>query len=191
VNAPAAVLSSDRWRRLVPIAFITYSFAYLDRSNYSIGAAGGLTDRLHITSTQSGLLGGLFFIGYFLFQVPAGDFAERRSVKALMFWSLSAWGVLASLQGVITTYWLLLVDRFALGVVEAVVLPGMVVVHQPRTRPCQHVPHPRQPDHAAVDVSRLRLSRPRRGLPMDVHHRGAAGDRVGVPVPTVGGRPAG
>lgn len=121
------VLVSTRWQRLIPIAFITYSFAYLDRSNYSIGSAGGLTDRLHITSTQSGFLGGLFFIGYFLFQVPAGSFAERRSVKALLFWSLCAWGVLASLQGVVTTYWLLLADRFLLGVVEAVVLPGMIV----------------------------------------------------------------
>jgi sugar phosphate permease len=121
------VLNSDRWRRLIPIAFITYSFAYLDRSNYSIGSAGGLTDRLHISSTQSGLLGGLFFIGYFLFQVPAGTFAERRSVKSLLFWSLSAWGVLAALQGVVTTYWLLLGDRFLLGVVEAVVLPAMLV----------------------------------------------------------------
>lgn len=65
-----------------PIAFITYSFAYLDRSNYSISAAGGLETKLHITSAQSGLLGGLFFIGYFLFQVPAGNFAERRSVKS-------------------------------------------------------------------------------------------------------------
>jgi sugar phosphate permease len=122
-----AILSSERWRRLIPVAFITYSFAYLDRSNYSIGSAGGLTDRLHITSTQSGLLGGLFFIGYFLFQVPAGNFAERRSVKSLLFWSLSAWGVFAALQGAITTYWLLLADRFLLGVVEAVVLPAMLV----------------------------------------------------------------
>jgi sugar phosphate permease len=116
----SAALSSARWRRLVPIAFITYSFAYLDRSNYSIGAAGGLTDRLHITSTQSGFLGGLFFVGYFLFQVPAGTFAERRSVRTLIFWSLCAWGILASLQGAMTTYWMLLVDRFLLGVVEAV-----------------------------------------------------------------------
>jgi sugar phosphate permease len=120
-------LDSQRWRRLIPIAFITYSFAYLDRSNYSLGAAGGLTQHLHITSAQTGLLGGLFFIGYFLFQVPAGSFAERRSVKTLLFWSLSAWGVLAALQGVITAYWLLAVDRFALGVVEAVVLPAMLV----------------------------------------------------------------
>ncbi len=126
MTGPAG-LSSERWRRLIPIAFITYSFAYLDRSNYSIGSAGGLTDHLHITSTQSGLLGGLFFIGYFLFQVPAGMFAERRSVKSLLFWSLSAWGVLAALQGVVTTYGLLLADRFLLGVVEAVVLPAMLV----------------------------------------------------------------
>ncbi len=80
MNDSLAPLSAARWRRLIPIAFITYSFAYVDRSNYSIGAAGGLVDKLHITSAQSGLLGGLFFIGYFLFQVPAGSFAERRSI---------------------------------------------------------------------------------------------------------------
>jgi hypothetical protein len=50
VTPAATVLSSARWRRLIPIAFITYSFAYLDRSNYSIGSAGGLNDRLHLTS---------------------------------------------------------------------------------------------------------------------------------------------
>ena len=125
VRSPA--LTSQRWQRLIPVAFITYSFAYLDRSNYSISAAGGLDTRLHISSAQSGLLGGLFFIGYFLFQVPAGSFAERRSVKTLLFWALCAWGVLAALQGAITTYWLLAADRFLLGVVEAVVLPGMLV----------------------------------------------------------------
>jgi hypothetical protein len=125
--ATQALLNSQRWRRLIPVAFITYSFAYLDRSNYSIGTAGGLTARLHITPAQAGFLGGLFFLGYFLFQVPAGSFAERRSVKALVFWSLCAWGVLAALQGVITIYWLLLADRFLLGVTEAVVLPAMLV----------------------------------------------------------------
>ncbi|HEX3906751.1 MAG TPA: MFS transporter [Mycobacteriales bacterium] len=91
---------SVRWQRLMPIAFVTYSFAYLDRSNYSLGSAGGLTSSLHISSTQSGLLGGLFFIGYFLFQVPAGAFAERRSVTELMFWSLIAWGASPPRSGV-------------------------------------------------------------------------------------------
>ncbi|MFY9928184.1 MAG: MFS transporter, partial [Streptosporangiaceae bacterium] len=100
MSARQTMLNSQRWQRLIPVAFITYSFAYLDRSNYSIGAVGGLTSRLHITPAQAGFLGGLFFLGYFLFQVPAGSFAERRSVKTLLFWSLCAWGVLAALQGV-------------------------------------------------------------------------------------------
>lgn len=125
--APSGPLSSQRWRRLMPLVFITYSFAYLDRSNYSLGAAGGLKDALHITSGQAGLLGGLFFAGYFLFQVPAANFAERRSVKRLMFWSLILWGVFAALQGPINSYGLLLADRFALGVVEAAVIPAMLV----------------------------------------------------------------
>lgn len=120
-------LQSQRWRRLLPIAFITYSFAYLDRSNYSIGAAGGLKQALHISSSQTGLLGGLFFIGYFIFQVPAAEFAERRSVKRLMFWSLILWGIFGAAQGVIRSFDLLLVDRFLLGVVEAAVIPAMLV----------------------------------------------------------------
>jgi sugar phosphate permease len=120
-------MASTRWRRLIPIAFVTYSFAYLDRSNYSLGAAGGLKTALHISSGESGLLGGLFFLGYFFFQVPAATFAERRNVRTLMCWSLAIWGVLAAAQGVISTYSLLLIDRFLLGVVEAVVIPAMLV----------------------------------------------------------------
>lgn len=125
--AATNVLGSQRWRRLIPLAFITYSFAYLDRSNYSLGSAGGLKHALHITSGQAGLLGGLFFIGYFIFQVPAASFAERRSVKLLMFWALILWGVFAALQGVVSSYPLLLADRFLLGVVEAAVIPAMLV----------------------------------------------------------------
>ena len=65
--APAG-LASARWRRLIPLAFITYSFAYVDRSNYSLGAAGGLVHALHISRGETGLLGGLFFLGYFIFR---------------------------------------------------------------------------------------------------------------------------
>ncbi len=107
--------------------FITYSFAYLDRGNYSIGAAGGLEHDLHISSFQSGILGGLFFIGYFFFQVPAATFSEKRSAKRLLFWSLILWGIFAAAQGVIPSYGLLLADRFLLGVVEAAVLPSLLV----------------------------------------------------------------
>ena len=48
-----AVLSSERWRRLVPVAFVTCSFGYLDRSNYLNGSVGGLTDRLRIAGNMT------------------------------------------------------------------------------------------------------------------------------------------
>jgi sugar phosphate permease len=125
--AGPATLGRQRWARVLPIAFVTYSLAYLDRSNYSIGVAGGMKSALDITGGMAALLGALFFIGYFIFQVPFAMYAERRSVKRLMFWSLIAWGILASAQGLSPSVGFLMADRFLLGVVEAAVLPGMVV----------------------------------------------------------------
>jgi sugar phosphate permease len=124
----AAGLTSTRWRRLMPIAFVTYSLAYLDRSNYSIGVAGGLKHDLGIGAGDASLLGALFFAGYFLFQIPAAHYAEHRSVRRLVFWCVLAWGMFASAQGLIPWLWLLMVDRFALGVVEAAIIPAMLIL---------------------------------------------------------------
>ncbi len=118
---------SSRWARLAPVVFITYSLAYVDRANYSIGSAGGLSGDLGITGEAGALLGALFFLGYFLFQIPAAWYAETRSAKRLMFWSLLAWGVFAALTGIINDVHLLYVDRFLLGVAESVVLPAMLI----------------------------------------------------------------
>lgn len=65
-------LAPLRWKKLIPLAFITYSLAYLDRANYGFGAASGLAEDLNITPGISSLLGALFFLGYFFFQVPGG-----------------------------------------------------------------------------------------------------------------------
>ncbi|GEB77174.1 MFS transporter [Sporolactobacillus inulinus] len=120
-------LSPTRWARLIPIVFITYSLAYLDRANYSFGAASGMADDLKITAAVSSLLGALFFLGYFFFQVPSANYAEKRSAKKLVFWSLIVWGILASLIGVVTNIYMLLAVRFLLGIVEAAVMPAMLV----------------------------------------------------------------
>ncbi len=125
--ATAADLGRQRWARLLPVAFITYSLAYLDRSNYSIGVAGGMKHSLGIDGQLAALLGAAFFLGYFLLQIPGAIYAERRSVRTLIFWSTLAWGVLASVQGLLTNVTALLVDRFLLGAVEAAVLPAMVI----------------------------------------------------------------
>ncbi|WML43153.1 MFS transporter [Neobacillus sp. PS3-40] len=120
-------LAKQRWLRLIPIAFITYSLAYLDRANYGFGAAAGLANDLHITPGISSLLGSLFFLGYFFFQIPGAHYAENKSAKKLIFWSLILWGGLASCTGLISNVKVLFVIRFMLGVVESAVMPAMLV----------------------------------------------------------------
>ena len=127
VATERAALPASRWGRLIPLVFVTYSLAYLDRVNYGFGAAGGLAKTLGITPFISAWLGALFFLGYFFFQVPGANFAERRSAKKLVFWALLAWGVFASLTGIIQNIPLLFVDRFLLGVAESVIMPAMLV----------------------------------------------------------------
>mgnify|MGYP001059621183 CR=1 FL=1 len=120
-------LSKKRWIRLIPIVFITYSLAYLDRANYSFGAAGGLAEDLNITAATSSLLGALFFLGYFFFQIPGAHYAENKSAKKLIFWSLILWGLLATATGLISNVKILFIIRFSLGVVESAVMPAMLV----------------------------------------------------------------
>ncbi|GAB3696290.1 MFS transporter [Spirosoma flavus] len=122
-----ATLAKSRWYRLLPIAFITYSLAYLDRANYGFGAASGLATDLKITPAMSSLLGSLFFLGYFFFQVPGAVYAEKKSAKKLIFWSLLLWGGLATATGVISNVNALIVIRFMLGVVESAVMPAMLL----------------------------------------------------------------
>ncbi|MPR33109.1 MFS transporter [Salmonirosea aquatica] len=120
-------LAPARWYRLIPIAFITYSLAYLDRANFGFGAAGGMATDLGITPAMSSLLGSLFFLGYFFFQVPGAIYAEKRSAKKLIFWSLILWGGLAMATGIISNINGLIVIRFMLGVVESAVMPAMLL----------------------------------------------------------------
>jgi sugar phosphate permease len=109
------------------VVFITYSLAYLDRANYGFGAAAGLAKDLHITPAISSLLGSLFFLGYFFFQIPGAHYAEKKSAKKLIFWSLILWGGLATATGLVSHVGFLFVIRFALGVVESAVMPAMLV----------------------------------------------------------------
>lgn len=120
-------LPASRWIRLIPVIFITYSLAYLDRANYGFGAAAGMAEDLAITSAMSSLLGALFFLGYFFFQVPGAYYAEHKSAKKLIFVALILWGFLASATGFVNNVTLLIVIRFMLGVVESAVMPAMLV----------------------------------------------------------------
>lgn len=117
-----------RWLILLPAVFVTYSLAYLDRANYGFGAAAGLAATLHITDSQTALLGSLFFLGYFFFQVPGIAYARRRNTSKLIFFTLIAWGALAAMTGIIRSFWLLAVDRLLLGVAESLIFPAMLLL---------------------------------------------------------------
>ncbi|HVW75696.1 MAG TPA: MFS transporter [Rhizomicrobium sp.] len=117
-----------RWTVLLPVIFVSYSLSYLDRANFSFGTAAGMSQDLHITSAQNSLLASLFFLGYFLFQIPGAAYAQKYSAKRLIFLGLIGWGALASATGVITDIHLLYLDRFLLGVVESAVLPAMLIL---------------------------------------------------------------
>ena len=121
-------LARARWFRIIPIVFITYSLAYLDRANFGFAAAGGMTEDLHISKGMSSLLGSLFFLGYFFFQIPGAQYAAHKSAKKLIFFSLILWGGLATATGMVSNVGALIVIRFMLGVVESAVMPAMLIL---------------------------------------------------------------
>ena len=83
--------------------FVSYSLSYLDRANFSFGAAAGMASDLHISAAQSSLLGSLFFLGYFLFQIPGAALCPEIQCQAADFFGLIGWGCLASATGLIKT----------------------------------------------------------------------------------------
>ncbi len=122
---------ATRWGRrrwLLLAVFITYSLAYLDRANYGFGAAAGMATTLGITGSKNSLLGALFFLGYFFFQVPGIVAARRFSCTRLVAISLVVWGTLAALTGILREFWMLAIDRFLLGVAESIIFPALLLI---------------------------------------------------------------
>jgi sugar phosphate permease len=117
----------SRYRRITPVLFITYSFAYLDRVNYSFAAVGGIGHDLHVSPSTEAFIGALFFFGYFAGQIPGAIYAERNSPKKLIFACLILWGVFSTLTGLVSNVTALMVVRFLLGVVEAAVFPSLLI----------------------------------------------------------------
>lgn len=127
-SATDAVEKSMRRTLILPVFFITYALAYLDRANYAFGAAAGMARDLHITAGRSALLAALFFLGYFAFQVPGMLVARKFSATRLVFAALILWGTLAALTGVIRSFAWLAVDRLLLGIAESIIFPAMLLL---------------------------------------------------------------
>jgi len=113
-------------RRLIPFLFILYVIAYLDRVNVSY-AGLEMTRELGFSNEVFGFGAGIFFIGYFLLEIPGTMLVELWSARKWIARIMISWGLLASLTGLITNarqfYW----ARFLLGAAEAGFFPGVIV----------------------------------------------------------------
>jgi MFS family permease len=127
-SAPdAANILRRRWFRIIPIAFIMYTIAYIDRINISL-CLPALRSALGNNPVQAGNVAGVFFWGYLLLQLPGGHLARVWSAKRVISILLVAWGCCAVSMGFVSTWRELWVARLLLGVAEGGVFPATIVL---------------------------------------------------------------
>ncbi|MGN8355259.1 MFS transporter [Pseudomonas sp. SMN11] len=111
--------------RLVPFLLICYVVAYLDRINVGF-AKLQMQEALGFSDTIYGLGAGIFFIGYFLFEVPSNLLLQKIGAKRTVTRIMICWGVVGCLMAFVTTPLQFYTLRFLLGVFEAGFFPGIV-----------------------------------------------------------------
>jgi sugar phosphate permease len=133
MNTSAVAASAKRkaYRNIVLPLFITSIIAYMDRINLSY-AALTMNQDLGFTEEMFGLGAGIFFIGYFLFEIPGALIAERFSPKWWLARIMITWGIASGLMAFVTTAWEFYLLRFLLGVAEASLYPVLYASCIPR-----------------------------------------------------------
>lgn len=112
--------------RLMPFLFLLYIVAYLDRINVGF-AILQMLGQFHISDADYGRAAGMFFAGYFLFQLPSNLILERVGVRRWISGLMVAWGIISCLMIVIRGPVSFSVMRFLLGAAEAGFFPGMIL----------------------------------------------------------------
>jgi sugar phosphate permease len=113
-------------RRLLPFLFILYVIAFLDRMN--IGAAAlQMPHDLGFSESVIGLGAGVFFLGYFVLEIPGALIAERWSARRWIARIMISWGVMTVFMAFIHTSRQFYLVRFLVGAAEAGFLPGVIV----------------------------------------------------------------
>ena len=113
-------------RRIIPFLFCLYLIAYLDRVNVSF-AALEMTRDLGMTHEAFGFGAGIFFLGYFLLEIPGAVLVEVWSARKWIARIMITWGLLSACTGLVNSENEFYVIRFCLGLAEAGFFPGMIV----------------------------------------------------------------
>src|SRR6195952_2044591 len=112
--------------RLIPLLLLAYLAAYVDRIN--IGFAGtALKHDLGFSNTVFGFGAGIFFVAYFLFEVPSNLLLEKFGARRWIARIMITWGVLAGAMALVTGPRSLYLVRFLLGAAEAGFFPGVIL----------------------------------------------------------------
>src|SRR5271170_5570200 len=126
---PADVEARARRRiawRLLPFVFLLYLVAFLDRVN--VGYAGlEMSHDLGFSDRVFGFGAGIFFVGYFLFEIPGALIVERWSARRWIARILVTWGIITALVACVHTPKQFYAARFLLGLAEAGFFPGILV----------------------------------------------------------------
>lgn len=112
--------------RLMPILLLAYVLAYLDRVNISF-AALTMREDLGLTAELFGTGAGLFFIGYFLFEVPSNIFLTKVGARRWISRIMITWGAISACMAFVTGDVSFMIMRFILGAAEAGFFPGIIL----------------------------------------------------------------
>ena len=112
-------------RKIVPLMILGYVAAYLDRVNVGFAKLQMLGD-LKFSETVYGFGAGVFFFGYFLFEVPSNLMLHRIGARRWLARSMISWGVISASMMFVTTPASFYALRFLLGAAEAGFFPGVI-----------------------------------------------------------------
>jgi D-galactonate transporter len=111
---------------MMPFLFLCYILAYVDRVNVSFAKLQMQQD-LGMSDSVFGLGSGIFFLGYFLFEVPANMFMQRIGARLWLGPIMAIWGIVSACTMFVTGTTSFYAIRFVLGVVECGFFPGVIL----------------------------------------------------------------
>src|SRR5258708_19670630 len=112
--------------RLLPLCFLCYVIAYVDRANVSFAALTMGKDLAGFDKKVFGFGAGIFFWGYFLLEIPGTLLVERWSARKWITRIMITWGIMAGLTALVKTPYQFYTVRFFLGLAEAGFFPGVL-----------------------------------------------------------------
>jgi D-galactonate transporter len=125
LSANDSLYSKIAWR-ILPILLVGYIIAYIDRVNVGFAKLQMMGD-LKFSDSVYGVGAGIFFIGYFLFEVPSNVILHKVGARVWICRVIITWGIVSACTALVRTPWEFYTARFLLGVAEAGFFPGMIL----------------------------------------------------------------